>query len=141
MQVKHPHVCAMKPIVAPQIPAVLTLCLALAAPAPLLAQDAQKDREEGLSLMERGMRQLFDGLIQEMEPALGEMAEAMKELEPMARKLAELIGDVRYYEQPERLDNGDIIIRRKADAPPPPKLPIPDLNPPVDVTPKGQVDL
>lgn len=86
------------------------------------------------------MRQLFDGLIQEMEPALGEMADAMKELEPMVKQLADLIGDVRHYEQPERLENGDIIIRRKADAPPPPKLP--ELAvPPLDPAPEGQIDL
>lgn len=91
--------------------------------------------------MERGLRLLFDGLLQDMEPALDEMAKAMKELEPMARQLAELIGDVRYYEPPERLENGDIIIRRKADAPPPPKLPVPEANPPVDTAPDGQVDL
>jgi hypothetical protein len=122
------------------LPVPLCLTLALAVPGPVFAQDAQKDREEGLNLLERGMRQLFDGLIQEMEPALGEMADAMKELEPMAKQLADLIGDVRNYEQPERLENGDIIIRRKADAPPPPKLP--ELSePPLEPAPKGQIDL
>ena len=86
------------------------------------------------------MRQLFDGMIEEVEPALEEMAKAMKELEPMARQLADLIGDVRHYEQPERLENGDIIIRRKADAPPPPKLP--ELGTPSqEPAPEGQIDL
>ncbi|WP_323006394.1 AAA+ family ATPase [Pseudorhodobacter sp.] len=122
-------------------PFTLCLLLVLAAPVPVFAQDAQAERNEGLSLMERGMRLLFDGLIEEMEPALGEMAEAMKQLEPMARQLAALIGDVRYYEQPERLENGDILIRRKADAPPPPKLPEPDTAPLMDLAPKGQIDL
>jgi hypothetical protein len=122
-------------------PVTLCLTLALAAPAPVLAQNAQTEREEGLSLMERGMRLLFDGLIQEMEPALDDMAKALKELEPMARQLADLIGDVRYYDPPERLENGDIIIRRKADAPPPPTLPVPDPSPQIDAAPEGQIDL
>lgn len=127
------HIGGMKQIFA------LCAALSLAAPMPLLAQDAQADREEGLSLMERGFRQLFDGLAQEMEPALGEMAEAMKELQPMARQLADLIGDARNYEAPERLENGDIIIRRKADAPPPP--PLPEAEPPVEAVPDGQIEL
>ncbi|WP_022702977.1 hypothetical protein [Pseudorhodobacter ferrugineus] len=122
-------------------PCVLCLTLALASPSPLLAQDAQTDREEGFSLMERGFRLLFDGLMQDMEPALDEMAKAMKDLEPMARQLAELVGDVQNYDPPERLDNGDIIIRRKIGAPPPPDLPAPDTNPPLDQKPEGQIEL
>jgi hypothetical protein len=47
----------------------------------------------------------------------------MKDLEPMARELAALLGDVRNYDPPERLPNGDIIIRRKPGAPPPPPPP------------------
>jgi len=126
-----------------QILAPLTLCLtlALAAPTPLFAQDAQADPDEGLSLMERGLRQLFEGLMADMEPALGEMAQAVKEMEPMLRQLAKLIGDVRYYDPPERLENGDIIIRRKEGAPPPPSLPSPDVKPPLYDAPDGQIDL
>lgn len=123
----------MKHILAP-----LALTLALAVPG--FAQDAQADRKEGLSLMERGIRLLFDGLITEMEPALDEMARAMKELEPIARQLVDLIGDVQHYDPPERLENGDIIIRRKADAPPPPPLPAPKTTPPEEV-PEGQIEL
>jgi hypothetical protein len=138
MPLNRPHVLGMTK---KHTAFALAITLALAAPAPLLAQDAQADREEGLSLMERGMRQLFDGLFQEMEPALGDMAEAMKELAPMARQLADLIGDAQYYDPPERLENGDIIIRRKADAPPPPALPVPNPPPPLDQRPAGEVDL
>jgi len=116
--------------------------LALAKPAPVLAQDAQTDRDEGLSLMERGLRQLFDGLMADMEPALGDVAKAVKEMEPMLRQLAELIGDVRNYDPPTRLENGDIIIRRREGAPPAPALPAPDVDPTLggDV-PEGQIDL
>ena len=121
-----------------QLLAPLAVILALSSPA--IAQDAPGDNSEGLSLVERGMRLLLDGFIQEMEPALDEMAKAMKELEPMARQLVDLIGDVRNYEAPERLENGDIIIRRKADAPPPPLLPSPDVTP-FEAPSEGQIDL
>jgi hypothetical protein len=128
----------MKQILAPF---VLSVALVM----PLYAQDPPlpdpAPAEEGFGLVERGMRLLFEGLIRDMEPALGEMAEAMQKLEPMARQLADLIGDVQFYDAPERLDNGDIIIRRKAGAPPPPKLPVPDANPPVDASPEGQIEL
>ncbi|QCO54464.1 AAA+ family ATPase [Pseudorhodobacter turbinis] len=109
----------------------LALCLALAAPAHA------QEPEEGLGLVERGLRQLFDGFIQDLEPTLNDLTQSMRELEPMARQLAELIGDVRHYEAPERLENGDIIIRRKADAPPPPPLPETQTDQP----PQGQIDL
>jgi hypothetical protein len=125
--------------------APIALCLILAVqPLAASAQDAQQDREDGLSLVERGMRQLFDGLIQELEPALDDMTTTMKELGPMARQLANLIGDAQNYEPPERLDNGDILIRRKADAPPPPDLtPLdrPEVAPPDVAVPDGQIDL
>lgn len=57
--------------------------------------------------------------------ALGEEAEAMlrrfaETLDPMAERLRALIDDMGAYEAPERLPNGDIIIRRKKDAPEPP---------------------
>ena len=123
----------MKHILAP-------LAVIFALTSPGFAQDAPGERSEGLGLIERGMRLLFDGFIQDVEPALDEMARAMKELEPIARQLVGLIGDVRNYEPPERLENGDIIIRRKAGAPPPPVLPDPDLTPPEE-PPEGQIDL
>jgi hypothetical protein len=98
-----------------------------------------------LGLIDRGMRLLFEGLMQDVEPALEDMAEAMQSLQPMARQLADLIGDVQYYDAPQRLENGDIIIRRKADAPPPPALlpalPKPDANPAIDQSPDGQIEL
>ena len=43
----------------------LVLILALALPAPALAQD-----EDGPSLMERGARLFFRGLMEEMDPAM-----------------------------------------------------------------------
>jgi hypothetical protein len=89
--------------------------------------------EEGFSLMQEGARLMFRGILEEMRPALddlGAMAGDMRErldpaLEMMAREmgpaLLALIGtidSIRYYEAPVILDNGDIIIRRRPDAPP-----------------------
>lgn len=101
----------------------LVLCLALAAPAA--AQQAEpadppSDLNQGLDLLGEGARLLFRGLMAEMEPALQEMGEQLKAMEPMLRSLAEMIGDIRNYETPEKLPNGDIIIRRKPDLPPSP---------------------
>lgn len=102
----------------------LALCLALAAPAQ--AQEATpapgSDLEQGFDLLGEGARLLFRGLMAEMEPALEEMGEQLKAMEPMLRSLAEMIGDIRHYEAPEKLPNGDIIIRRKPD----PAAPAPD---------------
>jgi hypothetical protein len=94
-------------------------------PGTAQAQDGTPEapQTEDPGLIGEGLRLLFEGLLKEMEPALDEMGRAMKDLEPMARELAALLGDVRNYDPPERLPNGDIIIRRKPGAPPPPPPP------------------
>lgn len=106
--------------------AALFLVAVLAAPAS--AQEAPKDdMQDGLSLLEQGARLFFRGLADEMEPALKGLAE---NIEPAMRELLGLIDDFDAYEMPERLPNGDIIIRRKpADMPdtlPAPTLPAPN---------------
>lgn len=103
--------------------------VALAIATPAVAQDsapadpAPPEAEEGFSLMERGAQLLFRGLMQEMEPALTEMEEALGKMEPKLRELMALVDDLRNYEAPRRLENGDILIPRRPDAPPPPALP------------------
>lgn len=106
------------------------------AAAALLAQEAPgpeperapSQTEEGLSLMERGAQLFFRGLLTEMEPAIEEFRGLADEIEPALRELAqemgpalkrlsELVDDFGNYEPPEILPNGDIIIRRKPDAP------------------------
>jgi hypothetical protein len=78
--------------------------------------------EDGLSLMERGAQLLLRQFLNEVGPKVGEVQEGLKDalaaLEPALRELLEMIGDIRYYEAPERLPNGDILLRRKPDAPP-----------------------
>lgn len=121
----------------------LPVAMLLALPVP--AQTPPPADDDGFSLMEEGAKLLFRGLMTEMEPALDEMGRALRELEPGLRemgpaleRLVALMGDVRHYEVPERLPNGDILIRRKPDAPPPPALP--DALP-GEAAPSGEVEL
>lgn len=97
--------------------------------------------ESGTSLIEEGARLFIEGLLKEARPAIRDMRELAEKLGPQLRSFAEEMGpaladilrdveDLSVYEAPEKLPNGDIIIRRK----PPkdtPKLPKrPDLSPP-----------
>lgn len=83
-----------------------------------------------MSLLERGMRLFFRGLMDEMEPAMRDMAEGMDEfvanVEPMLRELRRLMDDLTNYHPPERLPNGDIIIRRKT---------------PEEMAPEGEIEI
>lgn len=98
-------------------PAILSVSLAM----PLAAED-QKDN--GFNLMEKGARLLFEGLMQEMTPALRDLEGLSAEMELALRGFAENMGpglkvllgqveDFSKYHPPEILPNGDIIIRRK----------------------------
>ncbi|MEZ5686193.1 MAG: hypothetical protein R3D78_10000 [Paracoccaceae bacterium] len=82
---------------------------------------------EGLSLLERGAQMVLRGFLKEMEPKMDELqrglGDAAKDLGPALDKLLTLFDDFRNYDAPERLPNGDIIIRRRPDAPPPAPLP------------------
>lgn len=77
-----------------------------------------------------------------LERDLGALAESMK---PTFENIGALIDDIGNYEPPERLPNGDVIIRRKPGAPPPPPLPaLPEggLAPfPDTPAPEGPADL
>jgi hypothetical protein len=115
--------------------AVPAIALLLAA-TPVVAQDATpapEEEGEGFSLMQEGARLLFEGLLDEVEPTLRELEgmteEMAQQLEPALEFLSTEIGpafmelvsridDLRNYEMPEFLENGDIIIRRSPDAPP-----------------------
>ncbi|SMY08521.1 hypothetical protein [Flavimaricola marinus] len=99
----------------------LALCLSAV---PALAQD-----DEGFSLMDEGARMFLRGLMSELEPTFEELEGFAQEIQPAMRQLAEQMGpalsalmsqidDIRHYEAPVILDNGDILIRRSPDAPP-----------------------
>ena len=109
----------------------LLILAMLAAPMPLAAQP-QTETEEGLSLIERGIGIIARNLWSEFGPQLDELGNGMggtlADLVPMLENLSALVDDLGNYHTPERLENGDILIRRHADAPPPP--PLGDLAPP-----------
>jgi hypothetical protein len=87
------------------------------APAPLTPPDGGV--EEGVDLLQRGMRSILDGLFTEMQPAIEDMSRALTEMKPMADQLFRLIDDIGNYEAPVVLENGDILIKRKPAAPAP----------------------
>ena len=82
--------------------------------------------EEGLDLLGEGARLLFEGLTEDLRPQLEALAEQMEpalrsmveDMGPALNDLAEMIGDLSAYHPPERLPNGDIILRRKTPLPP-----------------------
>ena len=107
----------------------LTLALLFAA-SPLMAQTLPEEEPEEPGLFERGAERLLQNLMDEMAPALDEAEQAFREMEPtframlpMMRELAEMVGDIDHYEMPEKLPNGDILLRRKPDLPPEPEGP------------------
>lgn len=104
----------------------LALCLALAA-APVPAEE--EGEGDGFSLMQEGAQLLLRGLLQEMEPAIRDLEDLTRNLGPQLELFAEdvaramvavvdLIDDIRHYEAPVILENGDILMRRRPDAPP-----------------------
>ena len=71
---------------------------------------------DGVSLMQQGAEILLRGLMNNMEPALKDMGEAVAGMEPKLRELMAMIDDITKYHAPEKLKNGDILIRRKTPA-------------------------
>ncbi|MBB5720875.1 hypothetical protein FHS72_000479 [Loktanella ponticola] len=95
---------------------------------PLAAQTDTPTPEEGFSLMEEGAQLLLRGLMSELEPAFDDLQDLATEMGPRMQMLteqmgpafAELLGqvdDFTRYHPPEFLPNGDIIMRRRDDAP------------------------
>lgn len=98
--------------------AIPALVLMLSA-TPGVAQDGDNDIRDGLDMFSEGARTLMEGLLDEMRPMLEEAQPFFEdEVAPFFANLWTLIDDVTAYELPERLPNGDIIIRRSPDAPP-----------------------
>ena len=71
---------------------------------PSSLPDPGNDVERGFDMFREGADAMLRGIFGEVGPAL--------------RALADRIGDLRNYEPPEVQENGDILIRRKPDAPP-----------------------
>jgi hypothetical protein len=120
-----------------------------AAPAPAAPKS---EIDQGTDLLQQGADLLLQGLRKEMTPAMEDMrdslGQAMDEMGPALKELGAMVGDMKNFEAPEQLPNGDIIIRRKADAPPfvakpkdAPKQKDGDVPSGTIVAPEGAVDL
>ena len=101
----------------------LAFCLS-----PVSAQDDTGDVTEGFDLMEEGAKLLMRGLMSEVAPAIEDLRTTLEDMGPelgefittMGPALTELltqVDDFSHYAPPEFLPNGDIILRRKPDAP------------------------
>lgn len=108
------------------LPALAVAALLALTPLPGTAQDLPPKDEDGLSLIERGIGLLMENVLREIGPDLGrigdDMSGILSRLGPALDDLSVLVDDIGNYQAPERLENGDIIIRRKAGAPPPPPI-------------------
>ncbi|WP_187792053.1 hypothetical protein [Paracoccus amoyensis] len=86
--------------------------------------DSQGEGES--NWMDGIMGGVLNNLLNDVAPEMGQVEDGMAgiagKLGPVLADLATQIDDLRNYQMPERLENGDIILRRKADAPPPPPL-------------------
>jgi len=93
---------------------------------PAYAQDVDNDPAPGDSL-----GQFFDGLRDQLAPLVEDLGPQLRGfadgLGPLIEELMGRIDDLSYYELPEVLPNGDIIIRRNQDAP--------------ELPPEGQFDI
>lgn len=109
--------------------------------APVFAQDTTEE-SEGFDLMEKGVQLFMQGIFNELEPTMNEFQQLVEEAGPQLRALLLEMGpslvealnqidDFSYYEKPQVLPNGDIVIRREKDAPA--YVPLEGETPPTDI--------
>ena len=98
--------------------APLALAMSLVA-APAIAQEEPGFFERGITGF---MQQFFDDAGPEGGQIARDLATALDRMGPVLRDMATLVDDIGNYHAPERLENGDIVIRRREGAPPPPEL-------------------
>lgn len=105
------------------------LCLAaLLAAGPARAQTYEPPPADGEppSAFEQGLENFMRNLLDRAMPQLDQLGRDLggltERLGPLMGEIGALMDDVGNYQAPERLENGDILIRRRADAPPPPPI-------------------
>lgn len=87
-----------------------------------------EDTGEGFSLMEEGARLIMRGMLEELDPAIQDFTALAEEFGPELHRFAqefgpamqglfEAIDSIDNYMAPEVLPNGDILIRRRPEAP------------------------
>ncbi|RYH10661.1 hypothetical protein [Tropicimonas sp. IMCC6043] len=102
-----------------RITAILFAAALAAVPTATPAQDSEV--KDGFNLIEEGAKLLLKGLADEMQPMMEDLATEMEpklrafaeEMAPMLERFSDLVDDLDAYHPPERLPNGDIILRRK----------------------------
>ena len=96
---------------------VLAVALATILALPASAETGDGSADEGFSLLEEGARIIMRSMLDDIGPKLDEMRDglegAMAEMGPHLTELIDMIGDIQNYHAPEKLPNGDIILRRK----------------------------
>ncbi len=96
---------------------ITALSFALVTALPAQAEELG-DTERGFDLLQEGSRLILEGILDDMRPMLeGARPFFEEEMLPFLESLGDLIDDLSAYELPERLPNGDIIIRRSPDHP------------------------
>ena len=99
----------------------LLLALTLASPALAQDSDTPPEGEPLLPFLDR-FTERSESMMRDLLDEIGpEMEALMNDLLPELQRLGEALGGFINYEMPEILPNGDIIIRRKPDAPPLPE--------------------
>jgi hypothetical protein len=104
----------------------MTRLIPIALASTLLAAPASA--QDSGSLIEEGADLLLRGLIQEVAPPLQELAGIGQEVLPILQALGQEFGpalsdvasqidSITYYEPPVIAPNGDIVLRRRVDAP------------------------
>lgn len=83
---------------------------ALAIGAAMATAPVRAETDRPLSDLPEKLEEAFRGLMESMKPALAEIEALMGVLDR--------VDSLEHYETPEILPNGDIILRRKPDAPP-----------------------
>ncbi|MFG6083882.1 hypothetical protein ACEUZ9_000115 [Paracoccus litorisediminis] len=76
--------------------------------------------------IEHGLQGFMEKLLKDVQPHLDQLGrdlnDTVNSFAPVLDELKGMMDDVGNYQTPERLENGDILIRRRADAPPPPPI-------------------
>ncbi|SNT72616.1 hypothetical protein [Paracoccus seriniphilus] len=102
---------------------ILATLLILSTTLPVLGQDMPDDRNDPIG---RALEGFMRNFIEDISPDLNRLGEDMSgglsRMAPVLEDLSVLVDDLENYQMPQRLENGDIIIRRRPGAPPPPPL-------------------
>ena len=84
--------------------------------------DSATDSDPFASGLENFMQNMLNEAAPHLDKLSRDLGDIGNSLRPVLGDIGKLMDDVKNYQAPERLENGDILIRRRADAPPPPPV-------------------